>query len=290
MIKNYARLFRPATLFVPMVGAVLFELLALKDTAQISNFAVYWKVFLGAFVLAMTNAAGNIFNHLIDARDTDSYNVLKKHRPLVTGEIDPYIAMAVGVYVFGFGIVIAFSVFNILSGLLISLIMFFAFSYSFFPRFKKMFVLGNLSISAPRGMLGVLTAYAFFNMPNINVLTFSFILGVFVFFTNTTKDLEDYEPDKKAGIHNFVTVLGKDKAIKYIIIPGLYIPFALYGIAQYIGLVHNYFVYLGLILSVVNHYALIKKNIMINENPLTWYLFYLEMGTIIMLFTVPLLL
>lgn len=290
MLKSVVKLFRPSTLLVPMVGALFFELLALKDTHSLFEWSIYWKVLLGAFILAMTNASGNIFNHIIDARDTDSYNMLKKNRPLVTGEIDAYVAMALGVYIFGFGIVIAFSVFNIISGLLISLIMFFAFSYSFFPRFKKIFVLGNLSISAPRGMLGILTAYAFFNVPNINVLTFAFIMGVFVFFVNTTKDLEDYEPDKNAGIRNFVTVLGKNNATKYVIIPGLYIPFVLYAIAQYLGLVHNSFVYIAIIMSMINHYVIIKKNIIIRENALIWYLFYLEMGVLMLLFTVPTLL
>ncbi|MEM3264563.1 MAG: UbiA family prenyltransferase [Thermoplasmata archaeon] len=287
MLKSVVKLFRPSTLLVPMVGALLFELLALKDTHTLSEWSIYWKVLLGAFVLAMTNAAGNIFNHIIDARDTDLYNTLKKHRPLVTGEIDSYLAMALGVYIFGFGMVIAFSVFNVISGLLISLIMFFAFSYSFFPRFKKMLILGNLSISAPRGMLGILTAYSFFNMPNINILTFSFIMGVFVFFVNTTKDLEDYEPDKNVGIRNFVTVLGKNKAIKYIIIPGLYIPFLLYAVSQYLGLVHNNFVYLAIIMSIINHYVITKKNIIVRENALIWYLFYLEMGLLMLLFIVP---
>ncbi|MEM3986801.1 MAG: UbiA family prenyltransferase [Candidatus Methanomethylicia archaeon] len=282
-------MFRPSTLIVPMVGALFFELLALKDINKLFNWYIYWKVFLGAFVLAMTNAAGNIFNHIIDANDTDLYNPLKKHRPLVTGEIDPYFAMALGVYIFGFGIVITFTLFNILSGLLISIIMFFAFSYSFFPRFKKIFILGNLSIATPRGMLGILTAYSFFNVPNISVLTFSFVVGVFVFFVNTTKDISDYDADKQAGIRNFVTVFGPEKAIKFIIIPGLYIPFLIYGIAELINFVNNNFVFIGVIMSVVNHFILIRKNVINKENVLSWYLFYTEMGILIILFSIPLL-
>lgn len=282
-------LFRPSTLIAPMVGSILFSLLALRDTGRLFDYYEYLYVFLGAFILAMTNAAGNIFNHIIDARDTDRVNPLKRNRPLVTGEIDPYYANAIGVYIFGSGILMTFLLFNKLSGILISIIMFFAFSYSMFPRFKKMFIIGNLAIATPRGMLGILTAYSFFATPNISVITFSFIMGVFVFFVNTTKDLSDYEADKQAGIHNFVTVLGVEKAVKYIIIPGLYIPFLLYAVAELIGFVNNPYVFLALPLSIYTHYYFIKGSGRILENDLSWYQFYSEFSLLALLYVLGIL-
>jgi len=280
-------LFRPATLVAPMVGAVMFSLLALKDTGRLFDALAYVYVFLGAFILAMTNAAGNIFNHIIDARDTDKFNPIKQNRPLVTGDIDPFYANAIAVYIFGFGIVMTFLLFNKLAGILISIIMFFAFSYSMFPRFKKMLALGNFAIATPRGMLGILTAYTFFAFPNISILTFSFIMGVFVFFVNTTKDLSDYEADKKAGIRNFVTILGINNAVKYIIIPGLYMPFILYLIAYLLHFVSNPFVFLALPLSIYTHYYLKNKLGITKENDLSWYLFYAEMSVLSILYVIP---
>mgnify|MGYP001626175402 CR=1 FL=1 len=281
------KLFRPATLVAPMVGASMFSILALKDTGRLLDYYEYVYVFLGAFILAMTNAAGNIFNHIIDAQDTDKYNAIKKNRPIASGEIDPFYANAIAVYIFGFGIVMTFVFFNILSGILISIIMFFAFSYSMFPRFKKMFVVGNMAIATPRGMLGVLTAYSFFSFPTIPVLTFSFILGVFVFLANTTKDISDYDADKKAGIRNFVTVMGVERAIKYIIIPGMYMPFVLYAIAYVLGMVNNMYVFLALPLSVYTHYYFSRNRQAIGENDRSWYLFYAQLSLLSILFVIP---
>ena len=288
---NITKLFRPSTLVSPAVGALLFQLLAIRQSGISLSDVVVVKLIVGIFILAMSNAAGNIINHVVDSYDTDAYHPTKRNRPIVSGQVDRMVAISMSVYIFGASLVLAFVVFGIVPGLLVALIMLMAWAYSAPPRLKKKFIVSNLSIGTPRGFLGVVTAYAFFAHPTIPVMAFGLILGVFVFGVNTTKDLGDYEADKQAGIRNFVTVMGIQGAIQNIIIPFLYIPFLLWVI--YITVFGHlaqwqfYMPILALPLSLISHRTLMRRVVVLHENHISWYIFYAEMAVLIILFVLP---
>lgn len=282
------KLFRPTTLVAPAVGALLFQFLAIHQHGIPVTGYVLFKVAVGMFILAMTNAAGNIINHVVDSYDTDLYHKIKRDRPLASGMVDRMVATSMAVYIFGLSLVLAFVIFGTVPGLLVSLIMFFAWAYSAPPRFKRMLVLGNLSIGTPRGFLGVVTAYSFFADPTQTILAFGLVMGVFVFGVNTTKDIGDMEADRQAGIRNFVTTLGPERAIRWVIVPALYLPFVLWYVFIIISghavTWQYYTLFLAIPLSVGVHRTSLST---MGENTAGWYLFYAEMSAMIVLFALP---
>lgn len=289
-IKILLKLFRPSTLVAPAVGGLLMSLLAIHTADIHITYYILLKIAIVLSMLAMANAAGNIINHVVDSYDTDIYNPAKRNRPIASGQVDRLVAISMAVYIFGFTLILSYALFPLLPALIMTVILFLSWAYSAPPRFKKYYILSNLSIGTPRGSLGVLVAYSFFAYPDIKVMVFSFILGVFVFGVNTTKDLGDEDPDRKAGIRNFVTVLGGERAKRYIIIPFLYIPFGIWAIYLIImpywqGLL----LFLALVFSIWIHISLKRPDNGKMENNSTWYLFYAEMAFIIALFTIPLL-
>lgn len=287
-MSEILKLFRPATLISPAVGALLFQSLAIHDSGITVSEWVVIKAMAGIIILAMANAAGNIINHVVDAGDTDQYHPTKRNRAIASGKIDKLTAISLTVYIFGVSMFSTFIIFGTLSGILVSIILFFSWAYSAPPRFKKRFIMSNLSIGTPRGFLGVVAAYSFFNYPTLPVLAFGLILGVFVFGVNTTKDIGDYDADKRAGIRNFVTVLGVRNAIVFIITPFLYIPYIAWGVFYLMDpnplLI---FVFLGSLISVMTNVTLVEKTPSTLENHKSWYYFYAEMAAMIILFTVP---
>lgn len=290
-LRNLMLLFRPATLIAPATGALLMALLAISQSHIALTLDVYLKLAIGMLILAMSNAAGNVINHVVDADDTDAYHPIKRTRAIVSGKVNRMDAISLTVFIFGAAMVISYVIFGVLTGILMSIILFFAWAYSAPPRFKKRFIMGNLAIGTPRGFLGVVTAYSFFAYPTFQVLAFGLIMGVYVFGVNTTKDIGDEIPDRMAGIHNFVTVLGVNKAKKYIITPFLYIPFILWLIylLAFDNYWQGYILFAALPISIaINHELMhISSNGM--ENDRTWYMFYGQMAAMIMLFTLPLL-
>lgn len=289
-MNNILKLFRPATLVAPSTGALFMALLSIHVNTVTIGWLTVLKLCVGIMMMAMANAAGNIINHVVDSYDTDLYHPTKRNRPIASGQIDRMVAISLTVYIFGAAMAISYILFGLLTGILMSVILFFSWAYSAPPRFKKRFISSNLAIGTPRGFLGVVAAYSFFGTPTLSVLAFGLILGVFVFGVNTTKDIGDHDADKAAGIRNFVTVMGIERAVKYVIKPFLYIPFGLWFIyLTTLGTfdIRNYMMFGAMIVSIATHRELNRHRKSELENDRTWYLFYGEMAVMILLYTVP---
>ena len=286
MISDYFKMFRPFTLVAVALGSFSAGLIAMHDTNNFSlqNFLILALVM---FIMAVTNASGNVINELFD-KDID--RISKPYRPYVSGKVSFENANTFAVMLFGLGIVLAFLI-NVYFGILVAIIQFFAWNYSAPPlRFKKRFVWGNLAIATPRGALGVFAAYvALSTHISWAIVILSSALAFYVFFGNTTKDFFDYEADKLNGIRNFVTVFGIKRSA-LLSIAGFYIPFVFFNLGVFLHLLPKDMLFMNILLpvSIYETYFLVKDPLhkTKTENSLAWTVFYLEMGAITLLYSV----
>ncbi len=284
MLKDYFSMFRPFTLVAVIIGSIAGGLIAIKDTG-INQYTII-KLAVIVFIMAVSNASGNVINEVFDI-DIDRIN--KPYRSIVSGKVSRDNAISLSVMLFGLAIVMAFII-NLYFGIVVSIIEFFAWNYSAPPiRFKKRFIWSNLSIATPRGALGLFAVYLGLggHPYSIDVLIASIGMGAYVFMGNITKDFPDYEGDKANGIRNFVTVYGIEKSAK-ISIPFYYIPFVLITLGAILKAIPLNEIWVDAILpiSIYQSYLLytnpLKKGW--TENSITWTLFYLEMGLILILY------
>ena len=206
LVKSYIRLSRPFTLAAPLLGGVLFAWWGAVEHGAIDII----KIIVVGVTLAIANYIGNVLNQVGD-KEIDASHPVKRHRPIPSGEVSVEGAMSfvwvLTVLALGLGWWL-----SPLFGVLLSIILMFAFLYSMPPlRLRNRFILGNLSIGVPRGGLGVLTAYSAFSNPfeNLQLLGIALAFAVYVFCVNTLKDYGDKEADASHGVRNFITVLGE---------------------------------------------------------------------------------
>lgn len=294
-IRDYAALFRPYTLIAPVVGAVFFGLLGLKDTLGLESFQhQWWKIALSAFILSTGNAGGNIFNAVADIEVDRSQGPPKSHRPVPSGRLPVNNAMSFGVLVWGLGVTLAYTLINTTYGFILSGIFLLAFIYSFPPRLKRRFIWGSFAIATPRGGLGLVAAYSAFGNPfDPKILIAGFLFGAFIFGANITKDFPDEVGDRLHGIRNFVTVYGRNRAAH---IAGYFlaVPHVTVGLSILLGLLPSgvavIFMLIPLTLGLIWVILKIPYAKGPTENNLAWMLFYVHFAGLIVLYTLPFLL
>lgn len=291
--KAYYELFRPYTLVAPVIGAIFFGLLGLKDSSGLENIGrEWWKILLSAFILSTGNAGGNIFNAIADIEVDRSQGPPKSLRPLPSGRLSVENGLSFGVLVWGLGLTLAFTLINITYALILAVIFFFAFIYAFPPRLKRRLFWGNLSIATPRGGLGLVAAYSAFGNPfDPKILIAGIIFGAFVFGANITKDFPDEAGDRLHGIRNFVTVYGRNEAA-HLVVPFLFVPYVTIGFSILIGIL-PYMSAIVLILLPLTFFLMwvilkIPDAKGPTENNLAWALFYIHFAALMIFYTVPL--
>lgn len=208
-IVSALRLSRPFTLIAPLVGGLTFSYLGYLDSGSIDPS----KILLTAIVFVLANYASNVINQIYD-RDIDAIN--KPYRPIPSGKISVDEASSIAILLTIATISIAYVFVGTLFGSMLSVIMIFSWLYSSPPlRLRSRLFWSNLSLAAPRGALGILTAYASYSNPfeNPRLLMFSLGMAVYVFGGNTFKDFHDENGDRMCGVRNFVTVYGRKKAM-----------------------------------------------------------------------------
>ncbi|MEM1557415.1 MAG: UbiA family prenyltransferase [Thermoproteota archaeon] len=211
-LKAYLKLSRPFTLLAPIFGGLVFSYLGYLEVG-----GPRCRILLTPLILALVNYTSNVINQIYD-RDIDKVN--KPYRPIPSGEVsvDGALSLAILLTI----IVIGVSYFvNNLFGLLLSIIMVFAWMYSAPPlRLRSRLFWSNIALAAPRGALGILTAYASYANPfnNVPLLVFSLGVAVYVFGGNTFKDFPDEVGDRMFGVRNFVTVYGRRRAFRIAVI------------------------------------------------------------------------
>ena len=268
-IKAGLKLARPFTLLAPAVGGLLFSYLGyLHQPGPI------YKIFLTSLIFVFANYTSNVINQVYD-REIDRIN--KPYRPIPSGEISVDEANSLAIILTIVTLAMAYTLINTTFGLLLSVIMFFAWIYSAPPlRLRAKLFWSNLALAAPRGALGIITAYTAYANPleNINLLIFAFGMALYVFGANTFKDIPDELGDKKLGIKNFVTVYGRKKALKiaFIFIAASYVPVAL-SLSNLI-----YSAPLGITIIAMLFFGIKHPDIKTKtENTILWTLFYLGM-------------
>jgi len=287
MIRDYFKMFRPFTLVAVILGSLAGGIIAMKD---MHNFSLHnWiLLFVIIFIMSISNASGNVINEIFD-QDIDK--ISKPYRSLVSGKVKWEYANSMAVMLFGLAIVLSFII-NILFGIIVAIIEFFAWNYSAPPlRFKKRLFWGSLSIATPRGALGLFSVYvglgARWDSWTIAIASFAF--AIYVFAGNWVKDFPDYDADKNNGIRNFVTVWGIRKSA-IISIPFYYVPFITItagALLHFIPITELY-VNILLILSAIQTYYLVKDPLKKwkGENGITWMIFYVQMGLILLMYAI----
>lgn len=286
-VKNLLKLLRPFTLLAPAMGAVCFGLMGIKD-AGLNVVDSLPALFLSGFILAMANATSNIFNQIYDA-DIDKKHPEKKKRPIASGLVSKDEAMSFALVIMLITIALALILFTPAYGLSLTVIMLCCWLYNCPPfRLKKRLILSNLGISVPRGGLGITCAYSAFADPFNTVMYVAMIyFALYVFGANTLKDFADAKYDKLAGVKNFVTVWGIEKA-SYLVTAFTFIPFYWLLMSSYIIEI-SWISFLPLLFSVAITYLLLTKSKKegIEGNSVLWMLFYIQMSTMMLLFTLP---
>jgi len=216
------RLFRPFTLMPPIVGGVMFSLLALKSTVTFSHIPL---IVTNGFLLACANAVSNILNQIHD-RDIDAAHPKKSRRPIPSGQISVDLAMSIVFILTVFTVGASFTIFGLYYGVLMSAILTFAWLYSSPPaRLRSRFLLSNAAIATPRGGLGIMCAYSAFRPPlTAEILLPAVAFGIYVFGANTFKDFDDLEADMKYGVRSLPAVLGRRLATA-VSLPFVFVPY-----------------------------------------------------------------
>lgn len=280
-MRGVLGLFRPFTLLPPVVGGVMFSMLALKD--QISLGVLPLIVFNG-FLLSCANAVSNILNQIYD-REIDAAHPKKRNRPIPSGMVSVDGAMS-AVFILTVAILgLSFTVFGPVYGALMSIILVFAWLYSSPPlRLRSRFLLSNLAIATPRGGLGIMTAYSAFGDPtSLEIVMPAIAFGIYVFGANTFKDFDDYEADAAHGVRSLPVVLGKTYATA-VSLPFVYVP---YIFAVLFPSVFPWQMVLALPAAVPIAIICLSDMELAGKGELVWMLFYIHYMLLMLSYVVP---
>jgi len=280
-LKPYLRLLRPGTLLPPLCGGLLFGLMGVSVSNEVVTLEVFLRLCLSGFLLACTNGISNIINQVHDM-ELDRLTPHKKNRPIASGEVSVDEALSIVVIVMVFILGCAWFFFPFFYALGLSMILIFCWMYNSPPlRLKVRLFWSNLAIAAPRGALGIITAYSAFAYPfDSRILLPALALGIYVYGANTLKDYEDCEPDREMGIRNFCTVYGKEKASE-IVIPFLGLPFLVFVLGE------SFLVLLALPVSLAMVRMLYKYPDLKGRGILMWKLFYFQFALMMLLYVLP---
>lgn len=284
------RLLRPFTLCAPAIGGLFFGLMGIK-AAGLSIVNSLPLLFASGFILAMANASSNIMNQVFDI-EVDALHPKKRKRPIPGGEISQVDALAFAIFLMLLVISLAGVLFGSYYTVSLGVILFFSWMYNCPPiRMKKRYVLSNIAIAAPRGGLGITCAYSAFASPFNPIMYVAMVyFALYVFGTNTLKDFADAPYDKQAGIRNFVTVLGPEKA-KEIVGLFLVIPwFFLLAVNCFIPVSMVNFIPMVISAAMVGLMFRQTDTKSVEGNSLLWVLFYMQFSLMMVLFALPLIL
>jgi 4-hydroxybenzoate polyprenyltransferase len=247
-LRGILELMRPFTLLTPFLGGIAGALMALAKAGSLttpyiaSDFPYFrWdfpvlELLWGAITLVIVNAASNTLNQVYDY-DIDKIN--KPYRPLPRGIVTKDEALTIA-WVLYLVTLWRISILNRGFATIVLVIMLITIFYSVPPlRFKKRFMISNISIAAARGLLGFVAAWSIFG----NVIPWEeptpwvigLIFGIYLMGAVTTKDFTDIKGDKKYGMNTLPVVMGMRGSIIFSA-PFFVIPFVLIPIGIWRGL------------------------------------------------------
>ena len=274
-IRGYIDLFRPFTLFAPVVVSMSIIVASLiYNKVPVSQ---NWWVTVGqaSFTIAIVNAASNALNQ---ATDAEADKISKPYRPIPQGIVKSEEAQSIAYILYLFALLRSVTI-NVWFGIFVFLIMIFTVTYSLPPRMKQALFVSQVWIAIPRGLLGILAAWSVFGYPfQKEPLIVGTIATIFLIGGMATKDIVDCVADKRTGTHTLINTYGTRKTA-FISFPFMFFPFALIPIMVSQGILESYLWPLTFLLipSTLIFYLMIKgvesESL---ENVHAWSIMYIE--------------
>jgi geranylgeranylglycerol-phosphate geranylgeranyltransferase len=235
-IRGYIDLFRPFTLFAPIVVSMAIMVASMIYNKVLVSQSWWITVGQASFTLAIANAASNALNQ---ATDYQADKISKPYRPIPRGVVKPDEAQSIAYILYLFALLRSVTI-NVWFGVFVFLIMVFTVTYSLPPRIKRFMFLSQVWIAIPRGLLGILAAWSVFGNPFQSMpLIIGTIATLYLVGGMATKDITDADADKKTGTNTMINTYGSKKTA-LISFPFMFFPFTLIPIMINEGLLETY--------------------------------------------------
>ena len=280
MVSKYLRaivdLTRPFTVGVVMLITLFVAVLAVKYSGH--GVIEYGRQIVDVIVaVGLAQVFSNVINQV---EDLEEDRINKPYRPIPQGIIYEKDALAIG-YVSAFIAVFRALFVSRDFTLMVMAIIAGTYVYSVPPfRTKKRYVLNNLTIGIFRGVIGPLAPWVAFVGFDMHVIVPMTLIGAFVFFGITSKDLNDIEGDRKVGNKTFPVVLGRDGAF-ILMMAGMLISLMIimtYGwVAHLYGLFYTAIISTFMVLWAVDMYMHGTAESEYVENNYIWAVQYLSL-------------
>ncbi len=201
----WLELLRPVTLAPLVLISVLFGLVGAGGWPGTDGFL---RILLAGALLTVLNGASNIWNQLSDQTE-DGAHATKSRRPIVSGRIDPTVALSVSVLTL-LGSVAAAALFLSPTFLILYVtVAFFAWTYSFWPRLKARFGWNAGWLGTPRGGVGIAAAWCVFgSLLDPRLWAVLLVTVPFVTLANESRNIADRDADAFAGVRTLAVVYG----------------------------------------------------------------------------------
>jgi geranylgeranylglycerol-phosphate geranylgeranyltransferase len=275
-LKGFIDLIRPFTLLAPIIVSVCIigASFVYNGKQNISSYLLS-VIIPASFSLAILNGASNILNQITDLK---SDKISKPYRPIPSGIISIKQAAIVSIFLYSLSILFAFLI-NPVFFAIVLFIVFFTVSYSIPPRLKDKLIFNQLWVGIPRGLLGILASWSVFGNPMQTLpITIGLISMCFLIGGSITKDISDFQADKKTGTKTLINTYGiKNAAI--LVLPFMFFPFAFIPMLIHSNILEIYFWPLTFLAipTIFIFYLMIKedKKIIHLENTSSWALMYI---------------
>jgi len=194
----HIRILRPLNL---TIGA--FSVIITASILKQMNHVGEWLNAL--MVVVFYNAAANTINDYFDM-ETDKIN--RPKRPLITGDVQPKIALYLSIILFAIGTLLAITLPFIATFIAVAIALPIMISYSIW--FKGMPLVGNFIIAT---ILGLTFIFAGAALGNLSIMIIPALLAFGLTITRElVKDISDIEGDRKANLKTIPIVIGMKKA------------------------------------------------------------------------------
>ena len=235
-IRGYIDLFRPFTLFAPIVVSMAIMVASMIYNKVLVSPSWWITVGQASFTLAIANAASNALNQ---ATDYEADKLSKPYRPIPRGVVKPDEAQSIAYILYLFALLRSVTI-NVWFGVFVFLIMVFTVTYSLPPRIKRFMFLSQVWIAIPRGLLGILAAWSVFGNPFQGMpLILGTIATLYLVGGMATKDITDADADKQTGTRTMINTYGSKKTA-LISFPFMFFPFTLIPIMINEGFLETY--------------------------------------------------
>ena len=199
-MNPYIEIIRPGNVIMALIAVILIAIINL-------NFTI--PLVLAIVVVFFATSAGNVINDYFD------YNIDAVNRPdrvLPSGRISKKAGRNYGYFLFAGAIATELISYFITKNIIPLIIVIFAviILYLYARVFKTAPFIGNLIVAFTTGLTFVFAGYT---INNPHIILVSWYLGFFAFAMTLareiTKDIEDYEGDKKEGANTLPIKFGK---------------------------------------------------------------------------------